>query len=587
MYKNLKAKLAKRAEGMTSDEELNTATDGGSKLSPKDLQVSTADIAERSPEIILDGNHAQKDSSIEAVKKPRMKILSVSKVENQLSESTPVHKQEHALDGNKLNPLRVLEYFARVSPQSVAIVNEKRSLTFEQLNIIVRQFAIKFQKQGIEPGDLVVTKLPITLDWISTLALMSIGAITCSKAGRATIDSSFNARFLISDGSLIWQGIDTIIMNDSWLHDAEHLDPNQLSQADFDYETPSRVIFTNGTLNNPKAVGLSLKAINERANHNNRTWLNEKSAMTLMDLSAGLGFFTFYSLFVKGEKIVTTSQFTLDAVRIANSQGVEVFVASPMRVLQLMELMKRTQSSLPNLRKVIISGNIPTLTLLKRVDQTLGVQVLNIYGSTECGDISLLPVNLSTESGDMGWIHPEAQVEIFNVNGDAVAQGSQGRIATRSNSMVHGYFRTAQPNRKVFDQGWFLSGDIGYVSQDGRLVITGQESDLITVGKQRVNSHSIEELVLDYAGVVDCAAFAFTSKANEPSLGVAIVGDRDLNLKLMTDSLTRELGEVAPKTYFVTQSIPRDLNGKVEMTLLLKALNEKMPQKGKDQGESV
>jgi acyl-coenzyme A synthetase/AMP-(fatty) acid ligase len=153
--------------------------------------------------------------------------------------------------------------------------------------------------------------------------------------------------------------------------------------------------------------------------------------------------------------------------------------------------------------------------------------------------------------------------------------------------MVHGYFRTLQPNRKVFDQGWFFSGDIGYVTQDGRLVITGQESDLITVGKQRVNSHSIEELVLDYAGVVDCAAFAFTSKANEPSLGVAIVGDRDLNLKLMTDSLTRELGEVAPKTYFVTQSIPRDLNGKVAMTLLLKALNEKMAQKGKDQGESA
>ena len=587
MYKNLKAKLAKRSVGMTSDEELITSTDGGSELSPKDLQVSMADIAERSPEIILDGNHAQKDSSIEAFKKPKMKILSVSKVENKLSESTPVQNQEHALDGNKLNPLRVLEYFARVSPQSVAIVNEKRSLTFEQLNIIVRQFAIKFQKQGIKPGDLVVTKLPITLDWISTLALMSIGAITCSKAGRAAIDSSFNARFLISDGSLIWQSTDTIIMNDSWLHDAEHLDPNQLSQADFDYEAPSRVIFTNGTLNNPKAVGLSLKAINERANHNNRTWLNEKSAMTLMDLSAGLGFFTFYSLFIKGEKIVTTSQFTLDAVRIANSQGVEVFVASTMRVVQLMELIKRTQSSLPNLRKVIISGNIPTLALLKRVDQTLGVQVLNIYGSTECGDISLLPVNLSTESGDMGWIHPEAQVEIFNVNGDAVAKGSQGRIATRSSSMVHGYFRTAQPNRKVFDDGWFFSGDIGYVSQDGRLVITGRESDLIAVGKQKVNSHSIEELVLDYAGVVDCAAFAFTSKSNEPSLGVAIVGDKDLNLKLMSDSLTRELGEIAPRTYFVTQSIPRDLNGKVDMALLLKTLNEKITQKRKGQGESA
>ena len=510
-------------------------------------------------------------------------LLSSTKAEFDKSENSPQLK----LNSDNLNPLNVLEYFARISPQSIAIVNEKRSLTFEQLNVIVRQFAIKFQKQGIQPGDLVVTKLPITLDWISTLALMCIGASTSSKAGRAAIDTSLNPRFLISDGSLVWQSTETVVMNDLWLHDAEQLDPNQLSLAEIDLEAPSRVIFTNGTLDNPKAVGLSLKAINKRANHNNRTWLNEKSAMTLMDLSSSLGFFTFYSLFIKGEKIVTATQFNVDVVGMANSEHIEVFVASTLRVVQLMELMKRSQITLPSLRKVVISGNIPTLALLKRVDETLGVQVFNIYGSTECGDISLLPANSNSESGDMGWIYPEVQVEIFSVNGDSMLRGVQGRIATRSDSMVHEYFRTAQPNRKVFDNGWFYSGDIGYISEDGRLVVTGRESNLITVGKQKVNSHGIEELVLDYAGVIDCAAFAFTSKTKEPSLGVAIVGDGDLNLKLMSNSLARELGDIAPKTYFVTQSIPRDLNGKVQMTLLLKTINEKIAQKGKGQGESA
>jgi hypothetical protein len=162
---------------------------------------------------------------------------------------------------------------------------------------------------------------------------MSLGASSSSKTGRAAIDTSLNPRFLISDGSLIWQSTETVIMNDSWLHDAEQLDPNQLSLVDIDLEAPSRVIFTNGTLDNPKAVGLSLMAINKRANHNNRTWLNEKSVMTLMDLSSSLGFFTFYSLFIKGEKIVTTSQFNVDVDGIANSEHIEVFVASTLRVV--------------------------------------------------------------------------------------------------------------------------------------------------------------------------------------------------------------------------------------------------------------
>jgi acyl-coenzyme A synthetase/AMP-(fatty) acid ligase len=305
-----------------------------------------------------------------------------------------------------------------------------------------------------------------------------------------------------------------------------------------------------------------------------------------MDLSSGLGFFTFYSLFVRGEKIVTTSQFNLDVVRMAISQEIEVFVASTLRVVQVMELIKRTQSSLPKLRKVIISGNIPTLAVLQRVDKSLGVEVINIYGSIECGDVSLLPVNSKAEPGDMGWIYPETQVRIVNAKGEEVGLGVPGRIATRTTSMVNQYFRTAQPNLKVFEDGWFFSGDIGHLTIDGRLIITGRESELISIGKLKVNSHSIEELVLDYAGVVDCAAFAFTSRSKESSLGVAIVGDNDLNLKLMTASLARELGDMAPTTYFVTDSIPRDVNGKVQKALLLEALSKKIVQKNKGQGES-
>ena len=573
MYRNLKAKLTKRDQGTRSAEEFSDSTD-------KDSVESSLE----SPEIIVDSNNILKAPGVESVKKPRIKILGVTKVEKK--NASTAQSLVSGADSKELNPLKILEYFARVSPESVAIINEKRTLTFQQLNIVVRQFALKFKDSGIEPGDFVVTKLPITLDWISTLALMSIGAISSSKAGRSLIDASFNARFLISDGSLIWQRTETIIISDAWLHEAEQLDTNQLVQMDPDIELPMRVIFTNGTLSNPKAVGLSLKAINERTTQNNRTWLNEKSVMTLMDLSSGLGFFTFYSLFIRGEKIVTTSQFNLDVVRMALSQEVEVFVASTLRVVQLMELIKRTQSTLPKLRKVIISGNIPTLVLLQRMEKALGVEVLNIYGSTECGDISLLPVNSHTEAGDLGWIYPHTQVQVFNAQGDAVAPGQQGRIATRSTTMVHEYFRTALPNRKVFDDGWFFSGDLGSVSEDGRLVITGRESELISVGKLKVNSQSIEELVLDYAGVVDCAAFAFTSTSKVPSLGVAIVGDRDLNLKIMTDSLKRELGEMAPTTYFLTESIPRDVNGKVEMVLLLKALNEKIATKGREKGAS-
>ena len=475
-----------------------------------------------------------------------------------------------------INPLKILNYFARATPQSIAIVNEKRSITYEQLNILVRQFALKFRKMGIQPGDLVVTRLSNTLDWISTLALMSQGVITCSKSGRAAIDPALEAKFLISDGTLIWNSHNTIILDDAWIADAENSEIGLLSEEDLDSNSICRVIFTHRTLGKPKAVGISLKLLNARVDQYNRTWLKEQSIMPLMELSTSLGFFTFYSLFVRGEKIITSTQFNFDAVRLALAHDVQILIASTLRVVQLLEVLKRTESTMPALRKIVISGNLPTLKQLTNVADTLGVEVLNIYGSIECGDISFSPVNSKSRPSDLGWIYPEAKVQIVDAAGEKVAKDIEGRIATSSNTMVHEYFRTLEPNRKVFDQGWFYSGDTGYLTDDGRLVITGRDADLINFGKMKISPFAIEELVLDYAGILDCGAFTFLSKSNERRLAVAIVGDGDLNLKLMTTAITRELGEMAPQTYFVTDAIPRDALGKIQREQLEQNLHEKV-----------
>ena len=475
-----------------------------------------------------------------------------------------------------LNPLKTLNYFAKATPQAIAIVNEKRSITYEQLNILVRQFAIKFRKMGIQPGDFVVTRLSNTLDWISTLALMSQGVITCSKSGRASIDPGLGAKFLISDGTLIWNSHNTIILDDAWIADAEISEIGLLPEEDLDLNATCRVIFTNKTLGQPRAVGISLKLLNARVDQYNRTWLKEQSVMPLMELSTSLGFFTFYSLFVRGEKIITCTQFNFDAVRLALAHGVEVFIASTLRAVQLLEVLKRTESTMPALRKVVISGNLPTLKQLTNVADKLGVEVLNIYGSIECGDISFSIVNSKSRPSDLGWIYPEAKVQIVNATGEKLENGREGLIATSSRIMVHEYFRTLEPNRKVFDQGWFYSGDTGYLTEDGRLVITGSDADLINFGKMKISPLVIEELVLDYAGILDCGAFSFLSKTNERRLAVAIVGDSDLNLKLMTSAITRELGEMAPQAYFVTDVIPRDALGKIQRDQLEHTLHEKV-----------
>ena len=528
-----------------------------------------------SPEIFLDNSQEQPEIVKPAKVKSATKILRVKKVEPHV-HVFPEGGSENSFESKEKNPLDILAYYAKLTPDAIAIVNEKRSITFSQLYKIVRQFAIKFNAAGIQPGDLVVTRLPSTLDWISTLALMSQGAITCSRSGRTPIDPSLNPKFLVSDGSFIWQSHNTLILNDAWIADAEKCDPAELPNLALDTALPCRIIFTNGTIAVAKAVEFSLNLLNARTDQYNRTWLKEKSVMPLLDLSATLGFFTFFSLFLRGEKIVASSQLNFDTVRVALSQEVEVFVASPLRAVQLLEILRRTETKMPNLKKVVISGNIPTLKLLKNVARTLNVEVLNIYGSTECGDVSFLQTTADAEPSDMGWVYPEAKVQIVDSAGEILENGVEGRIGTSSATMVHRYFRTNEPNRKVFLDGWFYSGDFGYLTVDGRLILTGRDAELIDIEKMKVNPQIIEELVLDYAGVIDCGTFTYRNASGDQVLAVAIVGDKDLNLKLMTSAIARELGEMSPQTYFVTDTIPRDTLGKVLRSELTKKIIDKM-----------
>ena len=546
-------------------------------LIPEVKEIKKAKVV-GNPEIFLNNEDFQSLLSDAEAKILATKVLPIGK--NQPAAAAPyaptIFVPEAFNELKVVNPLKILNYFAKATPQAIAIVNEKRGITYEQLNVLVRQFALKFRKMGIQPGDLVVTRLSNTLDWISTLALMSQGVITCSKSGRAAIDPALGAKFLISDGTLIWNSHNTIILDDAWIADAKNSEIGLLSEEDLDSNSICRVIFTHRTLGKPKAVGISLKLLNARVDQYNRTWLKEQSIMPLMELSTSLGFFTFYSLFVRGEKIITSTQFNFDAVRLALAHDVQILIASTLRVVQLLEVLKRTESTMPALRKIVISGNLPTLKQLTNVAETLGVEVLNIYGSIECGDISFSPVNSKSRPSDLGWIYPEAKVQIVDAAGVKVKNGTEGRIATSSNTMVHEYFKTLEPNRKVFDQGWFYSGDTGYLTEDGRLVITGRDADLINFGKMKISPFAIEELVLDYAGVLDCGAFSFLSNTNERRLAVAIVGDNDLNLKLMTTAITRELGEMAPQTYFVTDIIPRDALGKIQRDKLEQSLHEKV-----------
>ncbi|MDA9400727.1 non-ribosomal peptide synthetase [Bradyrhizobium sp. CCBAU 45389] len=208
--------------------------------------------------------------------------------------------------------------------------------------------------------------------------------------------------------------------------------------------------------------------------------------------------------------------------------------------------------------------------ILAGLEATFGVPVLETYGMTEAASqIAANPFELRKVGSVGRAAGPE--IAIMDETGRALANGEHGEIVLRGANMTRGYYNDEAATEAAFRNGWFRTGDLGYLDTDGYLFIVGRIKDVINRGGQKVSPLEVEDVLLGHPAVLEAGVFAVPhAKLGENVAAVVVLRP---NSEASSDQLRqfarkRLAAYKVPSLIRSVAALPKGASGKVKRNAL-------------------
>jgi fatty-acyl-CoA synthase len=347
--------------------------------------------------------------------------------------------------------------------------------------------------------------------------------------------------------------------------------PDTMRTPPVDGATPLLVVYTSGTTGRPKGAVLTQDAL--LWNAVNSTHMHDLTSADRVLTTAplfhvgGLNIQTLPALHV-GATVLLHRRFDAGAVlnAIAADQPT-LAVLVPAQIQAMVDHPNWAKTDLASLRMVTTGSTIVPLAVIDAF-HARDVPVGQVYGSTETAPIAayLRADQARAHVGSTGLPALHCDLRIVGDDGAPVGAGERGEIQVRGPNVMVEYWDDRDATEAAFADGWFLSGDIGHIDENGFLFIDDRKNDVIISGGENIYPAELEA-VLDQDARIAEAAVIGRAEARWGEVPVAIVVaadpalDADTVLALFADRLARFKH---PKDVIFCQSLPRNAMGKIE-----------------------
>ena len=211
----------------------------------------------------------------------------------------------------------------------------------------------------------------------------------------------------------------------------------------------------------------------------------------------------------------------------------------------------------------------------------LGKVLVQYFGLGEVtGNITILPPDLhdledgpEVKQGTCGYARTGMEISIRDDKGALLPSGATGEICLIGPAVFAGYYNNPEANEKAFVDGWFRTGDLGYLDDDGFLFITGRASDMYISGGSNIYPREIEEKILQHPGVAEVAVLGVPDpKWGEVGVAVCVPAQAVSESELLAFLRDRISSYKVPKRIFFWDSLPKSGYGKITKKLVREAL---------------
>lgn len=356
--------------------------------------------------------------------------------------------------------------------------------------------------------------------------------------------------------------------------------------SDVSADATALLLFTSGTTGRPKAVPLSHANLAANLNGLAKLWGRGHDEVLLHMLPAhhfhGLVLGLYGSLVCGGTLNILPRfepRLVLDAIA---TREINTIMGVPTMYSRLLAAAS-DQDDLSGLR-LAVSGSAPLpMHVWEAFRERFGVELIERYGLTETGIIASNPPE-APRPGAVGMPAAGNELAIRQDDNSYVAWSGEapvarGEICTRGPSIMSGYVGDDEASDQALREGWFHTGDLGYVDEDGYLHIDGRLKDLIIVGGSNVIPGEVERALTGVDGVYEVVAAGLPDEdlgeivAAFVVASLAVPSSQELESGLRAAAETSLAAYKRPRRYVFVPEVPRNAMGKVDRPLLIESAN--------------
>lgn len=380
--------------------------------------------------------------------------------------------------------------------------------------------------------------------------------------------------------------------NTHLLNEIVKRNPVPLQEHDFNFEEDLALLqYTGGTTGFPKGVMLTHKNLVSNAAMC-KAWLfkakpGEESVLGILPFFHVYGMTTVLILSVmEAQKMILLPKFdVVTTLKTIQKQRPTLFPGAPTIYIGLLnhpDLKKYDLSSI----EACISGSAPLpVEVQQKFEEVTGGKLVEGYGLTESSPVthSNFLWDRPRKKGSIGVPYPDTDAAIFSMEtGERLPAGEVGEIAVKGPQVMKGYWNRPEETAQVLRDGWLLTGDLGYMDEEGYFYVVDRKKDMIIAGGYNIYPREIEEVLYEHSDVQEVVVAGIPDPYRGETVKAYVV------LKEGSTVTKEELNQFArkylaaykaPRLYEFRDELPKTAVGKI----LRRTLVEEEKKKAEDE----